>query len=94
MHELDPVFTTVADYFSILSEPTRLKIMHSVCHGEKAIPCSPGIAEPALMIGIMEKEREGLGIRTGDHTQAMDEGMMGAWHRQQHVKTLHSEKVG
>jgi DNA-binding transcriptional ArsR family regulator len=37
MHELDPVFSTVADYFSILSEPTRLKIMHSVCHGEKAV---------------------------------------------------------
>lgn len=37
MHELDPVFTTVADYFSILSEPTRLKIMHSVCRGEKTV---------------------------------------------------------
>lgn len=37
MHELDPVFTTVADYFSVLSEPTRLKIVHAVCHGEKTV---------------------------------------------------------
>ena len=35
----------------------------AVCHGKEAIPCGPGIAEPSLMIGIMEKEREGLGIR-------------------------------
>lgn len=37
MNELDAVFDTVAAYFSVLSEPTRLKIMHAVCHGEKSV---------------------------------------------------------
>ena|SRR5688572_21134860 len=37
MSELDPVFNTVAAYFSVLSEPTRLKIMHAVCNGERTV---------------------------------------------------------
>ena len=37
MDELDPVFDAVAAYFSVLSEPTRLKIMHAVCTGEKTV---------------------------------------------------------
>ena len=37
MDELDPVFNTVAAYFAVLSEPTRLKIMHAVCLGEKTV---------------------------------------------------------
>ena len=30
--DLDPVFGAVADYFSMLAEPARLKIMHTLCH--------------------------------------------------------------
>lgn len=37
MQELDQVFSLVAEYFSVLSEPTRLKIMHAVCNGEKTV---------------------------------------------------------
>ena len=37
MNELDPVFDAVAAYFSVLSEPTRLKIMHAVCNGESSV---------------------------------------------------------
>jgi DNA-binding transcriptional ArsR family regulator len=37
MSELDPVFDAVAAYFSVLSEPTRLKIMHAVCNGERSV---------------------------------------------------------
>jgi DNA-binding transcriptional ArsR family regulator len=37
MDELDPVFSAVAAYFSVLSEPTRLKIMHAVCNGERTV---------------------------------------------------------
>lgn len=37
MEELDAVFDSVAAYFSVLSEPTRLKIMHAVCDSEKAV---------------------------------------------------------
>lgn len=37
MDELDPVFDAVASYFSVLSEPTRLRIMHAVCDTEKTV---------------------------------------------------------
>ena len=37
MTELDPVFDVVASYFSVLAEPTRLKIMHALCLGEKSV---------------------------------------------------------
>jgi DNA-binding transcriptional ArsR family regulator len=35
MNELDPVFATVAGYFGVLSEPTRLKIVHALCQGSE-----------------------------------------------------------
>lgn len=37
MDELDPVFDAVAAYFSVLSEPTRLRIMHAICETEKPV---------------------------------------------------------
>ncbi len=37
MDELSKVFETVADYFSLLSEPTRLRILHCLCNGEMAV---------------------------------------------------------
>ena len=37
MDELDTVFIAVAAYFSVLSEPTRLKIMHAVCEAEQSV---------------------------------------------------------
>lgn len=37
MDELDPVFNAVAAYFSVLSEPTRLRIMHAICDTEKPV---------------------------------------------------------
>ena len=37
MDDLDPVFHIVAGYFGVLAEPTRLKIMHALCLGEKTV---------------------------------------------------------
>lgn len=37
MEELDAVFDVVASYFSVMSEPTRLKIMHAICQEEKSV---------------------------------------------------------
>lgn len=31
------LFEEVANYFSLLCEPTRLKILSAVCHGEKSV---------------------------------------------------------
>jgi len=35
--ELDQVFDAVARYFSLLSEPTRLKILHAICNDERSV---------------------------------------------------------
>ena len=35
--QMGEVFESVARYFSLLSEPLRLRIMHSICQDEKAV---------------------------------------------------------
>ena len=35
--ELDRVFGAVAAYFSVMSEPTRLKILNAICRDEKSV---------------------------------------------------------
>ena len=35
--ELDDVFAAVAKYFALLSEPTRLKILHTICNDERSV---------------------------------------------------------
>lgn len=35
--QMEKVFSKVADYFSVLSEPSRLRIMYAVCSGEKTV---------------------------------------------------------
>ena len=37
MDEMSEVFESVARYFSLLSEPTRLRIMHAICQDEKSV---------------------------------------------------------
>lgn len=37
MDELTKVFESVADYFGLLSEPTRLRILHCLCNGELSV---------------------------------------------------------
>ena len=37
MQSLHDVFESTARYFSVLGEPTRLKILHVICHGEKCV---------------------------------------------------------
>jgi DNA-binding transcriptional ArsR family regulator len=34
---MEKVFTRVAEYFTVLSEPSRLRIMYAVCSGEKSV---------------------------------------------------------
>jgi DNA-binding transcriptional ArsR family regulator len=72
MNELDPVFDAVAAYFSVLSEPTRLKIMHAVCNGERSV--SDIVAETGATqtnvsrhLGLMH--RQGVLVRRRMGTQ-------------------------
>ena len=36
MDELEKIFESAAEYFGLLSEPSRLKIMHCLCDGVDA----------------------------------------------------------
>ena len=35
--ELEKLFQTVSGYFALLAEPTRLKILNSLCEGERSV---------------------------------------------------------
>lgn len=35
--QLNELFSVVSSYFSLLSEPTRLKILHALCNGERPV---------------------------------------------------------
>lgn len=35
--ELDDVFESAARYFALLSEPMRLRILHTICNGEHSV---------------------------------------------------------
>ena len=35
--QLGPVFETVSRYFSLLSEPMRVRILHAICRGERTV---------------------------------------------------------
>ena len=37
MEEMQEVFESVARYFSVLGEPTRLRILHALCQEEKSV---------------------------------------------------------
>jgi DNA-binding transcriptional ArsR family regulator len=74
--ELDGVFTAVARYFSLLSEPTRLRILHAICQSEQsvsAIVIATGATQTnvsrhlALMhnAGVVRRRREGNAVYYG-----------------------------
>jgi len=37
MSEIDEIFEEVAEYFSVMSEPSRLKIIHAICQSERTV---------------------------------------------------------
>jgi len=37
VNEVDEVLEAVASYFSLLSEPTRLKVLHAICERERSV---------------------------------------------------------
>ena len=70
--DLDRVFAVVARYFSVLSEPTRLRIMHTICQEERsvtAVVATTGFTQTnvsrhlALMhsVRVVSRRREGNG---------------------------------
>jgi DNA-binding transcriptional ArsR family regulator len=71
--ELDHVFAVVARYFGVLSEPTRLKILHSICQDERSVSAiveETGATQTnvsrhlGLMLhaGVVSRRREGNSV--------------------------------
>ncbi|MEP7274783.1 MAG: metalloregulator ArsR/SmtB family transcription factor [Betaproteobacteria bacterium] len=71
--ELDQVFDAVARYFGLLSERTRLKILHAICNAEQsvsAIVAATGATQTnvsrhlALMhqAGVVSRRRDGNAV--------------------------------
>ena len=71
--ELDEVFDAVARYFGLLSERTRLKILHTICNDERsvsAIVAATGATQTnvsrhlALMhqAGVVSRRRDGNAV--------------------------------
>ena len=70
MQETNEVFESVAKYFSLLCDPTRLRIVHSICQDEKsvnAIADETGVTQSNVsrhlgmlyQAGVLARRREG-----------------------------------
>lgn len=71
--ELNHVFQSVARYFSVLSEPTRLKILHTICNEEQSVSAivrSSGATQTnvsrhlamMLQVGVVSRRRQGTTV--------------------------------
>jgi DNA-binding transcriptional ArsR family regulator len=71
--ESNAVFETAAELFSLLSTPVRLKILSSLCHGEKNVSqmlveidsSQPNLSQHLSALyraGVLAKRREGTQI--------------------------------
>jgi DNA-binding transcriptional ArsR family regulator len=71
--QMEKVFFKVAEYFSVLSEPSRLRIMYAVCGGEKSVSevvqmCGSSQANVSRHLmalhksGILQRRKEGVTV--------------------------------
>ncbi len=71
--QMEMLFTSVAGYFSVLSEPSRLRIMYAVCTGEKTVSeviqiCGSSQANVSRHLralhqaGILNRRKEGVEV--------------------------------
>ncbi len=71
--DLDRVFQSVARYFSVLAEPTRLKILHAICdeeHSVSEIVRASGATQTnvsrhlamMLQVGVVARRRQGTSV--------------------------------
>jgi DNA-binding transcriptional ArsR family regulator len=57
---MEKVFESVAQYFNVLSEPSRLRIMYTVCSGEKSVSevvelCGSSQANVSRHLAVLHK---------------------------------------
>ncbi|OZA33006.1 MAG: transcriptional regulator, partial [Polynucleobacter sp. 17-46-58] len=71
--QMESLFSTMAGYFGVLSEPTRLRIMYAVCTGEKTVSevielCGSSQANVSRHLvalfkaGILNRRKQGVAV--------------------------------
>ena len=74
MQELEPVFDKVARYFSLLSDASRLKVIHAVCNTEQSVTdvmTATGLSQSAVSRHLTHLHLSGVASRRKAGAQAM-----------------------
>jgi DNA-binding transcriptional ArsR family regulator len=74
MQELEPVFDKVAQYFSLLSDASRLKVIHAICNQEKSVNdvvAETGLSQSTVSRHLSNLHHAGAASRRKDGTQAL-----------------------
>lgn len=73
MQELEPVFDKVARYFSLLSDASRLKVIHAVCNSEQSVTdvvAATGLSQSAVSRHLSNLHLSGVASRRKSGAQA------------------------
>ena len=74
MQELEPVFDKVARYFSLLSDASRLKVIHAICNTEQSVTdvmTATGLSQSAVSRHLTNLHLSGVASRRKAGAQAM-----------------------
>ena len=74
MQELEPVFAKVARYFSLLSDASRLKVIHAVCNTEQSVTdvmTTTGLSQSAVSRHLTHLHLSGVASRRKAGAQAL-----------------------
>ena len=66
MQELEPVFDKVARYFSLLSDASRLKVIHAICNTEQSVTdvmTATGLSQSAVSRHLTNLHLSGVASR-------------------------------
>lgn len=74
MQELAPVFDKVARYFSLLSDASRLKVIHAICNSEQSVNdvmTATGLSQSAVSRHLSNLHLSGVASRRKVGAQAL-----------------------
>jgi DNA-binding transcriptional ArsR family regulator len=74
MQELEPVFDKVARYFALLSDPSRLKVIHAICNAEMSVNdvvAETGLSQSAVSRHLSSLYQASVASRRKHGTQAL-----------------------
>jgi DNA-binding transcriptional ArsR family regulator len=74
MEELNLVFDKVARYFSLLSDPSRLKVIHAVCSKEMSVNdvvAATGLSQSTVSRHLSNLHQSGVASRRKEGTLAL-----------------------